>query len=135
MVGEPIEFGSVSYVSRKLLYVFGFYLIWTFAIRQSHFPDGADEIQTFIFYTFLNIGPVWLCYLMIRMNARLGFQRTYLATQFILIGWIMYAYRFAYVVGMPYDAEQYFVVPMQQYLITVPMFVVSVLIGVRERQG
>jgi hypothetical protein len=135
MSSEPIEFGSVSYVSRKLLYIHTFYLIWTFAIRQTHLPDAPEEIKTFLFHTFFNIGPFWLCYRMIRICTRISFERAFLALQLALMGWTIYAYRFAYVVGMPYDLEAYFAVPVQQYLITIPLFIIALLVGLRERHG
>jgi hypothetical protein len=135
MTSEPIEFGSVAYVSRKLLYLYGFYLVWTFAIRQTHLPDEPKEIGIFLFYTFFNIGPVWLCYRMIRMNARLGLQRAYLALQGGVIGWTIYAYRFAYLVGVPYTPEAYFSVPVQHYVLIIPLFIIAMLIALRERHG
>ncbi len=122
----------ISYISRKLAYLFAIYMVYTFSIR--HLPKGFEEIGTFIFATVWNFGVQWGCYRLTQLARMEWMKGVALALQLILVGWSVYAYRFAYLYvsnkpALVYDKFTFFYTPLSQYGVVAIAFVVFLFIN------
>lgn len=113
-------------LSRKTSYFFAFYIVYTFAIH--HLPDEGRHILVFLFVAFWNIGVGWAAYRLVQLAGRPWLEKLLFALQLGFFGWIIYAYRFAYMPALEYTKQTFFTVPLMQYgILFVLLLVVLIL--------
>ena len=107
-------------VSRIMMYIFIAYMLYTLSVR--HFPDDLDDVTTFLFLFFWNVGVQWVCFRLIHLAIDEREEQILFTLQLAMISWIVYTYRFVYISDMPYDRDQFLNFPLQQYGILLVLF-------------
>lgn len=104
---------KIAHISRLITYLYAVFIIYTLSLR--HLPNNPQQVIDFGFFMLLNFGTQWGTYRLLHICPEGWQEKFLLVCQLGLLGWSLYAFRFAHIEGLPYQKEMFFDLPLQQY--------------------